>query len=164
MNLTEQPDVVEWPAVHYVFVEKVGPFMETAREAWTFLHANLAGVTANGPATRYMSVYKMDPPPQLGDKAPAVGGVYRAGVTLADKPAAVPEGFRYEELAGGKYSRFLLTGSFKYLPEACGAVQRRIKDIPIPLRPDGYYIEHYTNDPKTTPEEKLVTEILVPTA
>jgi effector-binding domain-containing protein len=29
---------------------------------------------------------------------------------------------------------------------------------------DDFAIENYTNDPKTTPEEQLVTEILVPTA
>jgi effector-binding domain-containing protein len=28
---------------------------------------------------------------------------------------------------------------------------------------DDYCIENYTNDPRTTPEEQLVTEILIPT-
>jgi hypothetical protein len=31
------------------------------------------------------------------------------------------------------------------------------------LRPD-FAIEHYGNDPKTIPEDGLITEILIPTA
>ena len=34
MNLTEQPEDVTWPETHYAFVEKVGPFMNTAPQAW----------------------------------------------------------------------------------------------------------------------------------
>ena len=26
MNLTEQPELVQWPETHYVFVEKTGPY------------------------------------------------------------------------------------------------------------------------------------------
>ena len=33
----------------------------------------------------------------------------------------------------------------------------------IPLR-DDYCIENYANDPRTTPEDQLISEILVPTA
>jgi hypothetical protein len=38
-----------------------------------------------------------------------------------------------------------------------------VADKQIPLR-DDFTIENYMNDPKTTPEDKLMTEILVPTA
>src|ERR1039457_5502434 len=34
MNLTENPEIVTWPETHYVFVEKIGPFMENAGKAW----------------------------------------------------------------------------------------------------------------------------------
>jgi effector-binding domain-containing protein len=37
-----------------------------------------------------------------------------------------------------------------------------VSEKKIPLR-DDYCIEHYANDPRTTPEEQLVTEILIPT-
>jgi len=30
----EEPEVVTWPETHYVFVEKVGPFQNTAPQAW----------------------------------------------------------------------------------------------------------------------------------
>ena len=34
MNLSEEPEIVNWPESHYVFIEKVGPFMNTAPQAW----------------------------------------------------------------------------------------------------------------------------------
>jgi hypothetical protein len=37
-NLTETPELVTWPETHYVFVERVGPFMENAGAAWQQAH------------------------------------------------------------------------------------------------------------------------------
>jgi len=48
------------------------------------------------------------------------------------------------------------------LPEASGRVCEIVSEMKIPLRED-YWIENYANDPRTTPEEQLVTEILIPT-
>lgn len=74
----------------------------------------------------------------------------------------MPLGFKYEKIAGGKYARFVLTGSYANLPEACGKVFSIVEKTKLPQRAD-YYIENYVNDPKTTPEDKLITEILIPT-
>ena len=49
------------------------------------------------------------------------------------------------------------------MPEACGRVFEIVAEKKIPMR-DDYCVENYTNDPRTTPEEQLVTEILIPTA
>jgi hypothetical protein len=38
-----------------------------------------------------------------------------------------------------------------------------VSDQKIPLR-DDFNIENYVNDPRTTPEAELVTQILIPTA
>ncbi len=67
------------------------------------------------------------------------------------------------QFGGGKYSRFVLTGSYSNLPEASGRVWSIVADKQVPLR-DDFAIENYMNDPRTTPEDKLMTEILVPTA
>jgi effector-binding domain-containing protein len=37
-----------------------------------------------------------------------------------------------------------------------------IAETKLPVR-DDYFLENYVNDPRTTPPEQLVTEILVPT-
>jgi DNA gyrase inhibitor GyrI len=45
---------------------------------------------------------------------------------------------------------------------ASGKVMEIRDRTQIPLR-DDFYIEHYANNPQTTPEDQLITEILVPT-
>jgi effector-binding domain-containing protein len=98
-----------------------------------------------------MSLYKMGPK------------IYRAGYILAAPPVQLPEGILYELFAGGKYIRFVLNGSYSTLPEASGRVWGIAAETKIQLR-DDYAIENYLNDPDSTPEDQLVTEILIPTA
>lgn len=150
MNLTEKPIHVIWPATHYVFIEKEGPFHETAQACWQSLHKVVPEISKQKKISGFMSLYKMKP--QM---------LYRAGVVIDSKPEVLPEGFQYIKFEGGKYARFVLTGSYSNLPKACGRVFEIVEQTNMPLR-DGFYIENYVNDPKTTPEDKLVTEILIP--
>jgi effector-binding domain-containing protein len=150
MNLTQEPEIVNWPETHYVFVEKAGPFMNTAPQAWQDVHRNVAAIAEKNQIAKYFSLYKMGP------------NIYRAGVSVAAPPVELPEGLQYERFAGGKYSRFVLTGSYSQLPEASGRVWQLAEEKKIALR-DGFAVENYVNDPRTTPEEELITEILVPT-
>jgi effector-binding domain-containing protein len=140
MNLTETPETVAWPPTHYVFVEKVGPFQTHAPQAWQSFHQLVAGVAEHNQITGYMSLYK---------------------VSLAAPPVKLSKDLSYMEFGGGKYSRFVLTGSYANLGPASGRVQEIISEKKLPLR-DDYFIENYVNDPKKTPEEQLITEILVP--
>jgi effector-binding domain-containing protein len=151
MNLTEEPQIVNWPETHYVFVEKIGPFMDNAPQAWQTAHGFAPALSEHNQITGYISLYKMGPP-----------NVYRAGFSLAALPEELPEGLRYEKFAGGKYSRFVLTGPYSQLPEASGRVWGIVAEKKIPVR-DDFAIENYLNDPRQTPEEQLLTEILVPT-
>ena len=50
MNLTENPETVSFPETHYVFVEKIGPFMENAGAAWQniALQAWIKGYATHG--------------------------------------------------------------------------------------------------------------------
>ena len=88
--------------------------------------------------------------------------IYRAGVSLAAGPKNLPAGLEYTKFEGGKYSGFVLTGPYSDLPEACGRVFEIVSETKIRLRGD-YCIENYADDPRTTPEQQLVTEILIPT-
>jgi DNA gyrase inhibitor GyrI len=151
LQLTEVPEAMNWPETHCVFIEKVGPFQNTAPQAWQQLHQLVPKVQEQNKITGYMSLYKVGP------------RIYRAGVALAAAPKDLPEGLTYEKFKGGKYSRFVLTGSFSNLPAACGRVFQIVADTKIQLR-DDFNIENYVSDPRTTPEDQLVTEILVPTA
>jgi effector-binding domain-containing protein len=151
MNLTETPVTVTWPETHYVFLEKTGPFQNTAPAAWGLLHKSVAAISEHNKITGYTSLYKVGPK------------IYRAGVSLAAPPQQLPEGLAYEKFKGGKYMKFVLTGPYSNLPQASGRVFEIVAEKKIKMR-DEYCIENYANDPRTTPEDKLVTEILIPTA
>lgn len=151
VNMTEEPEVVHWPETHYVFVEKTGPFMETAPQAWTELHKLVPAVAEHYTISGYMSLYKVGPK------------IYRAGVAVAAPAKDLPAGMTYEKFPGGKYSRLVLTGSYSQLPEASRRAGEVVAEKRLPLR-DGYNIENYVNDPRVTPEDQLITEILFPAA
>ena len=151
MNLTEEPNTVTWPETHYVFIEKIGPFQDNAPQAWQNLHQIIPGISEHNKITGYSSLFKVGPK------------IYRAGASLAAEPKNLPANLKYEKFKGGKYSRFVLTGPYSNLPEACRRVFEIVAEKKISMR-DDYCVENYTNDPRTTPEEQLVTEILIPTA
>ncbi len=151
MNLTEQPEIVNWPETSYVFIEKVGPFMQNAGAAWQAAHKLAPELRLHNRVIGYMSLYKIGPK------------IYRAGFALEAPPTQLPEGFSYELFPGGIYSRFTLNGSYTQLPQASGRVWELVAEQGIKLR-DDFTIENYVNDPSVTPEDELITQILVPTA
>ena len=150
MRLSEIPDTIQWPKSHYVYLEKKGPFQITAQACWMELHRLMPEIVRNNTIIGAAALYKIEPEM-----------IYRAGMILKEVPVNLPNGILYDVFPGGEYSRFTLMGSYMQLPEACGKVFEMVKARNIQVRND-FYIEHYVNDPKTTPEEQLVTEILVP--
>ena len=147
--LTLDPAPVEVPAMHYVFIEKQGPFAVNAPQVWSQLHAILAGIAAHNTVTGYVSLYRMQEE------------IYRAGVSVAEPPRQLPAAVRYEPFAGGKYRKFVLRGPYPQLGEATAQAIQTVRDLRLPLR-DAWNIENYVNDPRTTPEDQLITEILFP--
>jgi DNA gyrase inhibitor GyrI len=151
MKLTPKPSKVAWPAIHYVFIEKIGPFQETAPAAWNGLHELVPTISEKNKITGYTSLYKFKPKM-----------TYRAGVSVAAKPKTLPKGMKYGKFKGGKYARFVLTGPYSDLPEACGYIfNEYAPGKKIRMRND-WCIENYMNDPKITPEKELITQILIP--
>jgi DNA gyrase inhibitor GyrI len=149
MKLTEEPKIINWPETHYAFIEKIGPFQETAPQAWQSIHQLIPRIEEHNKITGYMSLYKVEPK------------IYRAGVSLDAATSNLPEGVQYTEFKGGKYARFVLTGAYSNLPEACARVFEIVADTKMQMR-DDFCIENYVNDPRTTPEDQLITEILIP--
>jgi len=78
---------------------------------------------------------------------------YRAGVSLAAGPKNLPEGLQTTKFKDGKYSPCVLTS---------GRVFEIVSEKGIQFR-DDWCIENYANDPRTTPEPQLITEILIST-
>ncbi len=150
VNLTRTPETVQWPEMHYVFLEKIGPFPVNAPLAWNELHKLLPAIEQQNTIVKYFSLYKVAPQ------------IYRAGVALAAKPSSLPEALAYEKFHGGKYAKFTLTGAYSQLPKASALAFQIVSDSKLPLR-DDYNIENYVTDPRGTPEDKLITEIMFPT-
>jgi effector-binding domain-containing protein len=149
-KLNLEPTVVTWPETHYLFLEKVGPFQSNAPQAWQEVQQLIPAISEHNKITGFISLYKMGP------------NTYRAGVSLAAEPVNLPPNMQYEKFHGGKYSRFVLTGPYSVLHEASGRVHETVAQKKIQVR-DDFCIENYVNDPRTTPEDQLITEILVPT-
>lgn len=136
---------------HYIFIEKIGPFQKTAPAAWQEFHRQMPAIMKSVQIAGVMALYR------VGDEM-----IYRAGAALASKLTQLPDGFRYEKISGGPYNSFMLTGSYSQLPEACGRVFEIIETKKLPCR-SAFNIESYLNDPATTPENELRTEILIST-
>jgi effector-binding domain-containing protein len=151
MNLNEHPELITRPEMHYVFVERVGPFMQNAGAAWQEAHKLAPALRENNQMTGYMALYKIGPK------------IYRAGFSIAADPVKVPEGMKYEKFPGGKYVRFVLTGPYTDLPQASGRAWEIVGEKKVEVRND-FAIENYVNDPSVTPADQLITHIMIPTA
>ena len=157
MNLTPEFETVTRPLTHYVFLEKRGPFPEVAPPLWNELQP-LIPQLAQGKVREFLGVSGIDKS-QPGEEAM----IYQAGVSLADEPAKVPGGLQHRAIPKGNYARFVLTGPYSDIWMAFDRVFKTLAEKKVELRPE-FCIENYVNDPRTTPEAELKTEILVPVA
>jgi predicted transcriptional regulator YdeE len=151
LNLTQEPETVTWPETHYVFVERIGNIPDNAQKVWKTAEDFAPAIGAHNQITGAAALYK------------PVQGIYRAGFLLAAAPVNLPTGLAYEKLNAGKYACFKLTGPFPQLPEANTRAFAIVAEKKIVLR-DDFNIEHYITDPRTTPADENVTEILFPRA
>ena len=150
ISLTQEPETINFPAAHYVFVERTGNIPTNAPKAWKTVEHLAAEILKHNQITGAAAFYK---PTQ---------GIYRAGFMLNGPPVNLPAELTYERISGGKYARFTLTGPFDQLPEANTRAFGIVAANKIPLR-DDFNIEHYLTDPRTTPADQNVTAILFPT-
>jgi effector-binding domain-containing protein len=151
MNLITEPEAVQFPESHYVFVEREGHIPTMAPQAWAPVGASGREIAEHNRILGGAALYKTNP------------GVYRAGFILAEPPVSLPKELSYVKSPGGKFARFTLTCPYDQLPEATRRAFEIVAEKKIPLR-DDFNIEHYLKDSMTTPAEELVTEILFPTA
>lgn len=151
LQLALSTDTVVWPETHYVFIERIGPPPVISAQTWNDFHPFVPALARHSTIKAFLSLYKMREQ------------VYRAGVSLSATASGLPAGLSYEVFRGGKYHRFIYTGPYSRLGEATTRALQIVRERNLSLR-DDYSIEQYVNDPKTTPEDQLVTEILFPAA
>jgi predicted transcriptional regulator YdeE len=151
IQLTQEPETIDFPATHYVFVERVGNIPANAPGAWQTVQKFAPALMAHSQIRGAAAFYK------------PTKGIYRAGFMLAAPPADLPEGLSYEKVSEGKYVRFTLTGPFSQLPEANTRAFGIVAEKKIALR-DDFNVEHYLTDPSSTPADENITALLFPVA
>ena len=157
MNLTSNFETVTRALTHYVFLEKRGPFAEVAPPLWNDLMPLLPRLNQED-IREYLGVSGVDKS-QPGEQAM----IYQAGVGCVEQPERLPDGLQHRAIKSGKYARFLLIGPYSQIWPAFDRIFKTLADQKVELRPE-FCIENYLNDPRSTPEEQLQTELLVPIA
>lgn len=157
LNMKLVPETVIRPDMHYLYVEKTGgPFPDIAPPAWPEMLEKLGDSFNKGEIIEYLGLSTIDRS-KKGEEAT----IYQAGVSLLEDPTKKPKGLQYKKLKGGRYAKFLLRGAYIQLWPAFSEVFRTLSEGKINLR-EGFCIENYLNDPRITPEDALLTELLVP--
>lgn len=86
---------------------------------------------------------------------------YQAAISIPSNSNFEMEGLKRQVLAKGKYAKFLLKGTYDNIWIAFDKAFEVIGNNGLELA-DSPCIENYLNDPQITPEDDLLTEILIP--
>lgn len=149
--------LTEVPRMRVACVRHVGPY-SSCQPAWDALCA--WGVRENqfGPDSVFLGISWDEP-----DATPPEEIRYDACVTVADTVAA-GDGVDIRHVGGGRHACAVHLGPFEGLEATYRQLYAAIlaqEDLAIGQEPA---FEIYRTDPKTTPPDKLVTEIYVPLA
>lgn len=156
MNLTAKPELVNRGEMHYVYLQKVGSFAEIAPKTWHELFPLAKGHIEQQQVISCMGLGFV----QVNAKGEK-HDIYQAGFSLTHEPRIIPAGLQYKKIKGGTYARFVWTGPYDLLGEAWQKALQTVHQEKIKMRQD-FCIENYLNDPATTAQEELQTELLVP--
>lgn len=155
VNLSKY-EIVTRPVTHYVFLEKHGPFAEVAQPAWNEMFPLAFSQFKETQFKEFLGLSGIDKT-KFGEETM----IYQAGIALTEQPATPPKGLQYRKIKSGKYARFILKGSYSQIWMAFEKAFKSLAEEGMELRKE-FCIENYVNDPKTTPEDQLLTEILIP--
>ncbi len=156
INMTPEPEIINFESRAYMYLQKFGPFMKTAPGAWQ----EFWGIC--GQLLGMLSIDKMAGLSRIDEsKTDDSKFIYQAGVFLKSKPNNVPSKVLIRDTKAGKYAKFLLTGSYQQLAQAYPEAYEIIKRKNLKLR-DEFCAEIYLNTPQDTAEADLKTEILIP--
>jgi AraC family transcriptional regulator len=86
---------------------------------------------------------------------------YRAAISIPTNPNAEVANLIKEDIPASKYAKFLLKGSYDGIWYAFDKAFKFINESEFEIS-SAPCLELYLNDPNTTPENELLTEILIP--
>lgn len=147
-------DRVLRPAAHFIYLEGRGDFAQAAGALWPAFWSRFPAIGREA-ITQTLGLSGMEPG-KSGDEAK----IYQAGVVLKSA-LTLPPGFRERTIPEGAYASFLLRGPYARIGVAIADAFQLLAERRVRLRPE-FCIEHYLNNPAQVPEDKLLTEILLP--
>lgn len=156
INFTTTFEVVELPDRPFLYVEKKGPFMQTAPVAWQEFWAACGPYIQQLPVDQMAGLSYINP-----NKTDDTRFVYEAGFFLKELPKNIPGHVLLRDFKSGKYAKFLLTGAYDQLSKAYPLAFEILNNNGTKLR-DDFCAEIYLNTPQDTPTAELKTEILIP--
>jgi len=153
-----KPEITTLEPRTVLAIANIGPY-SGLRGAYTRLMGYCAERNLLGPSMTMMTLAFDDPRETPEDKIRSCACVDPGVQHLPEDGSEV----ELVKVAGGRYAIFLHEGSYEGLPEA----YRRICDEWLPSsgeRRAGPFCEIYLNNPATTPEPELRTQICMPLA
>lgn len=155
-NLSKNYEIVKRPVIHFIYVEKRGPFQEMAQIAWPEMFENVLAKIDQSCIREFLGLSGIDKAHKDEEAQ-----IYSAGLGLSQEPERKLKGSEYRKIPAGNYAKFVLKGSYSQIWPAFREVFKKLAENNVQLREE-FCIENYLNDPVRTPEPELVTEILVP--
>lgn len=153
----EAKGVVDTPAVHYLGVSKKSAISDlSASMGSTFgeLHQSVqnTNLTITGEA---LSVY---------DKMNMGSGQchYTAAIPVSEKDAVSQEGLKAGNVLASSAYKVIHTGPYRHLGNAWALAMSDVRHLKHKTSKQQKPYERYLNDPTTTPENELITEIYIP--
>jgi AraC family transcriptional regulator len=152
---TMQIEVDELPSLRLATIAHVGPYnlIGKAFEQLGMI-AGRAGLFAH-PGAMMMAVYDDDP-----DGKPADELRSHAGISIPE-PVPIPDGTVEQRIAAGAYARYSHVGPYEKLADVWSRFVREALAASGYTLVKGPAIEIYRSDMRTTPKEKLRTDLLL---
>ena len=156
-SLAMKVTIKNLPPVRVACVRHVGPY-QNCGVAWDQIGALLGATGHIGPGSQMLGISYDDP-----ENTPPTELRYDAAVTVPNDFEA-PDGITMRELAGGDYAVFTHHGPYNEVSRAYRHLMgewlprsgRELADSPC--------FEAYLNDPESTPEAELLTDVFAPLA
>lgn len=87
--------------------------------------------------------------------------IYKVGITCSKEKPLSFKHLKKDKIKKTKYAKFILKGSYLSIWPAFERIFKILSETDLALDPSPC-LENYLNNPKITPEEDLLTELLVP--
>ncbi len=156
LNFELEPEIVQRDSKKILFVEDEGLFEEIAPLVWQKFLSKITQSPYMEKATEFLGISYVEAS-DLGTSK----YTYRAAIAIPELFDGVELSLASADLAGGRYAKFTLKGPYTGVWPAFKKAFAWLNEHDYELA-DGPCLENYLNDPNITPEDDLLTEIIIP--